>query len=352
MPTIIYHPRQGVAPEYLDRHLARGWRVTGQSIYNCNFLRLDSGEIISVLPTRLSLYNHRFSKGIRKLMRRNLKRFKVVYSPADWPEVEEEGRVNEAYMAKYPDKSTSVLQYHAYGERGVKVFNTWQIKVYDGDLLIAFSYLDLGRKCVYSKAGIYDPAYANHSLGLFTMGLEIEFSRRKNIDWYYPGYVSEDTSMFNYKHRVGPLEFYDLFSKRWIPYADGEDRNQRPLHSLYQILVSAQQRCAQHDVPSDVYCYPYQDLRYSVEGDNPLLDTPIFLLLGQSSAETYLILLFDTDRNAFELRLVAITGGLFLRRTGKWNDTVDYFFDPLRTVNRLATSTSVEELLPYFQLSE
>ncbi|MEL6275059.1 MAG: arginine-tRNA-protein transferase, partial [Bacteroidota bacterium] len=185
MSTLIHHPKR-LLPEELDHYLSMGWRPTGQSIYNSNFLRLENGEVVSVLPTRMELTNYTFTKSLRKLLRRNLARFRVAYGPATMPSPDFLA-VNQRYMLYCPDKSLENLEYHVLGNKLRRVFNTWETRVYDGDRLVAFSYFDLGSDSAYSKAGIYDPIYSKHSLGLFTLLLEVELCLRMQKAFFYPG---------------------------------------------------------------------------------------------------------------------------------------------------------------------
>ena len=60
--------------------------------------------------------------------------------------------------------------------RGQLALDTREVKIYDGDKLAAFSFFDKGQRSMYSKQGIYDPAYHQFSLGFFTMLVEIQYA--------------------------------------------------------------------------------------------------------------------------------------------------------------------------------
>ena len=60
------------------------------------------------------------------------------------------------------------------GERGRALFDTREVSVWSQDRLIAFSWYDLGERSVQSLIGVYDPAFSKHSLGLYTLLLQME----------------------------------------------------------------------------------------------------------------------------------------------------------------------------------
>lgn len=299
MSTIIRH-FNALSPEYLDEHLLRGWRTTGQAVYNCNFLRTDLGEMISVLPLRLDLRGFGFSRSVRKLLRKNQQRFRVVYGPAGLPD-DEIRRVNEAYLEVNPSKSLESIEYHVIGNYRQRVLNTWECRVYHGDDLVAFSYFDLGATSAYGKAGIYDPAYANASLGLFTMALEVEFCLRRNLRYYFPGYVSDEQPIFDYKHRIGKMDFYDLSSGAWVAYGN-YPRKQRPLAIIREKLELAKVALDEMGgINAELRFYPHLDARYSAGGMIKYLDAPMFLLIKQTAADRYHILVYELEQSAFRV---------------------------------------------------
>ena len=92
-----------------------------------------------------------------------------------------------------------------------------EFDVFDGDRLIAVSYLARGERSVASLYGFFDPHFGRRSLGLLTMLQEIEFARSEGCDLYYPGYALLDSSSMDYKKRFHGLESYD-WERGWIPY--------------------------------------------------------------------------------------------------------------------------------------
>jgi arginine-tRNA-protein transferase len=87
--------------------------------------------------------------------------------------------------------------------------------VFDGSELVALSYLDLGERATSSVYGMFEPAHSRRSLGIYTMLLEIEFSRRRGCAFYYPGYATREPSAYDYKKQFQGLEVLNWETGAW-----------------------------------------------------------------------------------------------------------------------------------------
>ena len=130
-------------------------------------------------------------------------------------------------------------------EDGERVLNTQLFRVYDGKRLVAFSYFDVGRRVMYTKAGIYDPDYADHSLGLFTMLLEVELAVERDFTYYYPGYYAPTFPAFNYKLQFGPMQYRNIATGQWLPHpalplSPTDEAPEDPLTLNRRMLLEAQ----------------------------------------------------------------------------------------------------------------
>ncbi|MCB0635457.1 MAG: GNAT family N-acetyltransferase, partial [Lewinella sp.] len=257
MPTAIQAPRS-LSPAELDQYLARGWRPLGQRIYTADFIQLELGDIYSVVPTRLPLAGHRWRKSQRKLLRRNGELFTFTIGPARIDPAKQ--RINLLYLEEQPTKSTPDLAIHLEHE-GRRIFNTLEINIFHGDQLVAFSYFDQGITSAYSKAGVYDPAYSRYSLGLYTMYLEIEWCLQQGLQYYYPGYISPDIPLFDYKLRMGDMEFWDLQAQDWKPYATFDPQLHAPLAVLHQRVNAVYEALREAGVASRAYEYLFFEMR-------------------------------------------------------------------------------------------
>ena len=50
----------------------------------------------------------------------------------------------------------------------------------------------------------------------------IEFSRKRNCRYYYPGYAYQEPFAYDYKKRLRALEFLD-WNRGWSPYLPSTD---------------------------------------------------------------------------------------------------------------------------------
>lgn len=296
MPSAILAPTKLSATE-LDEYLARGWRPLGQRIYSADFIQLELGDIFSVVPTRLPLNGHRFSKSQRKLLRRNGQLFRVEIRPARIDA--DKLLVNDQYLLEHPTKSLQELDFHTEFD-GRQIFNTMECAVYKDDQLVAFSFFDRGQNSAYSKDGIYLPLYKDYSLGTYTMLLELEWCHQNNIEYYYPGYISPDTPLFDYKTRLGDVEFWSLQQRSWIAYRDFDKAQHGPLTLLLEHTEALQDGLETLGYQAPLYQYVFFEMKMMQKGLYKLLEQPFFLLLHCPEAQQCWIAAYNLDLDTFE----------------------------------------------------
>ena len=165
----MHHPKR-IEPATLDQYLEQGWYRMVQSVFTCRFVMMG-GDLHSALWTRLDLSDYRFRKSLRKLMRRNARQFEITCEPATL-DAESEA-LFQRYRVNFRGDLSESLQDSLYGNSGRAVYNTWRFSIRDGGRLVALSFFDLGQDSMLSVMGIYDPDYAQHSLGFTTMLLEM-----------------------------------------------------------------------------------------------------------------------------------------------------------------------------------
>lgn len=82
--------------------------------------------------------------------------------------------------------------------------------------LIAYGILERGTNCISSVYFIYDPEYADRSLGTFGAMSEIAYAREMGLSYYYLGYWVADCKSLAYKANFKPYETYDWQERKWI----------------------------------------------------------------------------------------------------------------------------------------
>ena len=346
MPTRILHPSQ-LAPSALDNYLAAGYRPSGQSIYTSEFIQIVQGELISVIPTRLPLRGHRFGKSARKLLRRNYAKYRTVIQPAQDP-TPDQHRVYEAYSRQEPEKGSIALDYHLRQGNGTRVLNTHESRIYAGPELVAFSYFDVGHAAAYSKMGVYHPRHQRDSLGIYSMLLEVNYCLERGYHYYYPGYVSRQHPAFDYKHRVGELEFFDFRTQAWLSFADFRPERHDPLLFHEHKAQSLREELARVNVPAMLIGYPYSDARFAFPKNEALLDAPLYLQLYQSDASTLLIAVYLSALGQYVLAFADIVAPGLLERLIYYRDRPNsHDILELKSENIVLATESAAELAGY-----
>jgi arginine-tRNA-protein transferase len=196
-------------PEY-DRLLAGGWFRAGPVLFRSPVLHLDCRPY-EVVHVRLPLDLDPPSRSRRRLLRKNRARFRVAHGPA---EVDDDARrLYRGTRQRFVGYVAAELDAVALcGED--QPFDTREVRVFDGERVVAIGYYDVGHRAVASILGLHDPAYARHSLGIFTMLEEMALAREAGLRWYYPGYVIPGLPGFDYKLGLGAVQFLGA-SGRW-----------------------------------------------------------------------------------------------------------------------------------------
>ena len=295
MPTNIITPR-GLTAAGLDSLLAAGWRPTGQLVYELDYIELEAGQLVNLIPTRLRLTDHSWSKRQRKLLRQHDGFFEVAIRPAFADAAKDD--VYRVYAWAHPDKTQLWYDYHLRTESGQQLLNTWEVSVSHEGELVAFSFFDLGEKSAYGKMGVYNPAWEAYSLGLYTLFLEVDYCRQLGMEYYYPGYVSPDTPRFDYKHRLGALELWDLRQSAWVSKDAMPPAEQDHIGQQRQALEQLQSLLSAQSWQSVAYQYFYSAYRLS-DGNDNLLDAPCFLAVQNYYPRHLLLVTYDLAKSVF-----------------------------------------------------
>lgn len=196
---------EDMPPAELDRWLSRGWFRSGSLMFRAPVLQLH-GQLRQLVQIRVPLAGHVLPRSRRRILRRNRERFRVEIGPARVDEARQ--RLYERTRERFIDFVAKDLEVLAIGEIP-DVFDIREVRVFDGDELVALSYFDVGRRAVSSALGLHDPRYRKWGLGIYTMLEELEFSRQQGARWYYPGYVVPGLAAFDYKLSLGAVQYFD-----------------------------------------------------------------------------------------------------------------------------------------------
>lgn len=338
------HYPERMSSEELDDYLSQGWYRMGQTIFTTHFLHFYQ-SFYSAIWIRLPLTGYQFSKSLRKNMRRNGKRFKTITRKGSITPAHEQ--LYRLYKADFSGMLAPSLKDALFDGEASNLFNTYEVSVYDGRHLIAFSYFDLGKKSAASITGVFHPDYKSHSLGLYTMLVEIAYCQSQQFQFYYPGYVVPGYPRFDYKLRIGPVEYYALRSLTWEPFSTLA-KDTVPIREMNHQLVLMQQYLEQNGYVAVKQYYPLFEANLFGFWHAPYFDYPVFLLCSEREAEHFLIIVFNPVQSAYQLLHCSIFDDLqfyFNESYMKSFNSNTHFLHLLVEEEELASSADKELLL-------
>lgn len=347
MFAIKHYPRD-LSGEELDLYLSRGWYRMGQTIFTTHFLCFDS-NFYSALWIRQDLEDYQFRKSLRKVLRKNDEKFRWTFGKARIDPKREE--LYQHYKADFDGiLAPSLLDSLQDGEH-INIYNTYEFCVYDGNQLIAVSYFDLGKESAASITGIYHPAYKNQSLGFYTMLKEMEFCLKTGLRYYYPGYIVPGYPRFDYKARIGKVDYYDLYRNDWLPIEQLK-QEEIPIQHMESQLGQIQKAFLQQGIQTELKYYPLFEANLFGYWRLPYFDYPIFLMCYQEPERYhYEVIIYDPRTHLFQLlRCAGIEEFQFYFNDHfAQNFHEDRFFTELISIEQvLATTKDVNGMLDAF----
>jgi arginine-tRNA-protein transferase len=272
-----------LAPERYDQFLAAGWFRGASMLYRMDVMCID-GAVNSVVNVRLPLADFAPSKRQRKLISRVERRFRVEVRPA--PAVPDAARetLYTAHRGRFRGHVHATLNdFFTAGQEEV-AFETWEVGVYDGETLVGMSYFDAGGVALASLLAAFHPDCSAYSLGTYTMLREIAHAQTTGRTFYYPGYILDRTSLFDYKLRLGAMEYLGR-DRAWHPYAHFEPWGtagaaiERATAALESALCAA-------GIGFRRWLYPGFALGHLARWEGRFVRLPVFIELGADGCGT------------------------------------------------------------------
>lgn len=250
----------------------------GLSVFTCHFLFFEE-SLYSPIWLRLPLEGYQFRGSARKNLQQNRLRFRTVVKHGLMDEEKEE--LYQRYKLSFKGMLSATLRDSLLDGQYHNIFDTFEVCVYDDRKLVAFSFFDLGDTSLASIKGVYDPEYAAHSLGIYTMLEEIQFGKDLGFQFYYPGYMVPGYPRFDYKLRMGnkqQVQFFDLRSQAWmqLEHFAGEHV---PVGVLSSKLNQMGQALVREGLSAQMLYYPaYEANAFQFENER-FLESPLFVSL-------------------------------------------------------------------------
>ncbi|MCA9489112.1 MAG: GNAT family N-acetyltransferase [Myxococcales bacterium] len=326
-----------VRPEELDSYLARGWFRIGQAMMTCRVVLFD-GELRPSIWTRVPVDGgYRPGKNARKLLSRAERRFRIEIGPMTLDDERE--ALYQRYRANARGERSPTLVDFLYGDADRNVFDTREISLWEGDRLVAFSWFDQGAIAVQSLIGVYDPEHGGASLGLTTMLLEARHAADQGLSFHYPGYVLPGDPAMDYKLRLGGVEVFDPWQRRWRPLEQLADVP-LPTERLELGLDRARAALSMLGVPSEIRKYPWFEAPAWQPDLTACVGEPLVLeCFPERAGATFLAVTHDLDRGLWVLQRC-----LRARAVTRGRADVDTPIELWLVAERLSAHTSLDEL--------
>jgi leucyl-tRNA---protein transferase len=213
-----YYFPEHLQPDELDAFLNLGWFRMGQALFTANHICFN-GIMYNTVWLRHDLKNYQGGTTFAKLKKRN-QHFTVKLSKAQY--TQEQNNLYLNYLQSVPFAGCSSIDELLFGFTrwpNSNVFNTHQLCIYDGDILIGCTYFDVGTKTAQGISSFYDPMYKNYSIGKYLIYLQIEVCKANDFDYFYPGYFVPGYPAFDYKLTIAQehLHYYHHKNDQWLP---------------------------------------------------------------------------------------------------------------------------------------
>ncbi len=257
--------------EEYDDLLACGWFRGGGIIYR-NEIVCISEQLYSVKHIRVPLVNFTPGKKHRKMLRRNKELFQVGISDPEVNDRKEElysGQLNRFKAFVHVTLGDNMSAGRHDGE-----FETKELCVYDQGNLIAVSYFDVSTKSAASIMCLFDQSYKKYSLGIYTMLLEMEYAASLGVEYYYPGYVLDRPSPFDYKLTIGECQWMSQDGV-WQLLRDLPDIKTHAQH-IREKMAELQVKLTLRGYTSVFKIYPYFTVGQVMREHPDLLRIPCF----------------------------------------------------------------------------
>ncbi len=203
---------------WLDLALYNGWFRMAQLFFTNQYICFDA-VMYRTVWLRNKIKSYKSGKTISNLHKRN-QRFRYDCKPLQL--LDAHHNLYTKYKNFMPFDMSISLQSLLFDFAQTDCFNTYQIEIYDNEKLIGCSFFDVGNNSAEGISSIYDPDYTKHSIGKYLIYLQIEYCKKNNIEYFYPGYFVPYYPAFDYKLGIANdcLEYYCNTSKSWKSIQD------------------------------------------------------------------------------------------------------------------------------------
>ncbi len=198
----------------MDQVWAAGWRHFGRYFFRYSTQQAKDGGLQTITPLRISLASCSFTKSQRRALNKNAG-LRTEISPATL-----DGELRalfQRHKQRFTHNIPDTLETFLGPDPARGPCECRMLRVFDGEQLIAASFLDLGQQAASSVYAIFEPEHAARSLGIYTLLLEIQHCRAAGLRWLYTGYATREPSVYDYKKQFRGTEALAWTTGAWLP---------------------------------------------------------------------------------------------------------------------------------------
>ncbi len=337
----------------LDFYLSNGWFRFSNCLFKSRFICIDE-KISEIINIRLNVSCFNFKKNQKRIIGKIEKEnFKVVIKRSEINHEKE--LLYNKFKRNFKGFVLFSLFNFLYDNPKNPVFNTYEIDVYDGQKLIAFSFFDEGKDSLASLIAIYDPSYKKYSLGTYTILKEIEYCRKKNISFYYPGYILNNNPIFDYKLRIGKTEYLDE-NYKWKEFNEQLPESKKFLQ-IYENINSIKEELIKNKIDYRYYINPFFSLGYTdYYPDKFIKGLFVYLIFTKKELLNKIVIEYLIETGDFSLSIAYKTknyeylkkmqdSSYFERSSAYLNDIYIYNYSIMRTKNIKSIVKKIKTLL-------
>ncbi|MGB1698574.1 MAG: arginyltransferase [Nannocystaceae bacterium] len=204
-------PIRPLGPTEFERKLEAGDRRQGILLYNPRCPSCQACEPIRIDVTRFAP-----SKSQRRAFRRGLRHLEMTITPTSL--TDEKVTLYNAHKSARNLMGTSDL-IDAAGYNAFLVdscVDSFEMQYRAGDQLVAVAIVDRGERSLSAVYTYFDPAFEYLSPGVFSIMMQIDYARRRGLQYLYLGLFVEDCDAMRYKSSYLPHE--RRVGDRWVEF--------------------------------------------------------------------------------------------------------------------------------------
>lgn len=202
--------------EIIEAYWEKGWVGENEHFHYANFESYN-GRYYKAFPTRYKLFDFKFTKSLRRVLKKNSD-LKSVFRPLRITPEKSDLFDTYNFLRHGEPPSQPLLEIYKYSSN--EESKKMELCIFKDNKLVACSFFEEGMYALYGNTAFWDVRETARSLGTLTILLEIQYALSKRMFYYYLGHFYAQNPNYHYKTRFSGLELFDWDNNCWIPFKD------------------------------------------------------------------------------------------------------------------------------------